>query len=59
VSWEVHWTNRALKDLRRLDRSLRESILDAVDRFSETGEGDIRRLHGKQKELYRLRARPW
>ncbi len=50
---------RALKDVARLDRPMRERIVSAVERFAETGMGDVRRLRGKEQEIYRLRVGEW
>jgi mRNA interferase RelE/StbE len=50
---------RALKDVARLDRPMRERIVAAVERFAETGMGDVRRLRGKEQEIYRLRVGEW
>ena len=50
---------RALKDVARLDRPMRERIVAAVERFAETGMGDVRLLRGKEQEIYRLRVGEW
>ncbi len=44
MSWRVRWSDEALKDMRRIDRPTRQRILNALDRFVETGQGDIVRL---------------
>ena len=36
---------------------MRERIVAAVERFAETGMGDVRRLRGKEQEIYRLRIK--
>jgi mRNA interferase RelE/StbE len=59
VSWTLEWTERALKDLARLDKRTRERIVAAVERLAATGEGDVRRLHGRDRDLYRLRVGEW
>ena len=59
MSWRAEWTQRALKDVARLDRPMRERIVAAVERFAETGMGDVRRLRGKEQEIYRLRVGEW
>ncbi len=59
MSWGAEWTQRALKDVARLDRPMRERIVAAVERFAETGMGDVRRLRGKEQEIYRLRVGEW
>ncbi len=35
---------------------MRERIVAAVERLAETGMGDVRRLRGKEQEIYRLRV---
>ena len=59
MSWRAEWTQRAVKDVARLDRPMRERIVAAVERFAETGMGDVRRLRGKEQEIYRLRVGEW
>jgi len=46
---------RAVKDLRRLDKRNAGRILKAIERFAETGHGDVKALVGKPGE-YRIRA---
>ena len=54
----IEFTGSARRDLRRLDRAVAARILSALERFAETGEGDITRLHGTSDEL-RLRVGDW
>lgn len=54
----VEWTDVALSDLRRMDRSQAVRVLDAVRRFVETGHGDVRRLEAYERE-FRLRVGDW
>lgn len=42
-------------DVRRLDRETAMRIFSAILRFAETGEGDVKKLHGNAGEL-RLRV---
>jgi mRNA interferase RelE/StbE len=51
----VVWTGRARRDLRGIDRQQQKRILDAVDHFAETGEGDVKALRGDDA-AYRLRV---
>jgi mRNA interferase RelE/StbE len=53
--WEIRWTRPAEKDLRRLDSSAERRVHDAVARLAETGQGDMRRLTGRDHE-WRLRV---
>lgn len=47
----LEWSERAKKDLRRLDRRKRERVVAAARRLAGTGEGDVRRLKGRAGEL--------
>ncbi len=38
---------------------MRERIVAAVERLAETGMGDVRRLRGKEQEIYRVRVGDW
>jgi len=51
----IAWSERARADIRRLDRGDATRILTILDRFAETGHGDIKKLKGDSGEL-RLRA---
>jgi mRNA-degrading endonuclease RelE of RelBE toxin-antitoxin system len=55
VNWSIRWTRAAEKDMRRLDAVMARRVLTVVDRFAETGQGDLKRLvdHGGE---FRLRA---
>ena len=55
MSWRIEWTNRALRDVERLDRRERERVFRAVDRIAETKHGDLRLLQG-QRDTWRLRV---
>jgi mRNA interferase RelE/StbE len=57
----VDWTDRALRDVERLDRRTRERIVTAVERYAETGHGDVRHLEGPPLEGadFRLRVGDW
>lgn len=43
--------------MRRLDRALTERIIAAVQRYAESGHGDVKRLQGSSD--YRLRVGQW
>lgn len=58
MSWQLVWTARAIRDLRRLDRQVREGVVTAVEHFAETERGDVRRLTPPLSG-YRLRYRDW
>ena len=54
----IEWSPQAQIDIRKLDRAVARRILTAVDRYAETGHGDIVRLKGQGNE-YRLRVGDW
>ena len=55
---ETIFAPAARKDLNRLDRQVAGRILQAVQRYATTGQGDVRRLRGSEGEL-RLRVGDW
>ena len=60
---KIAWSERARADIRRLDRNAAMRIFEALHRFAETDEGDIKKLQGESGELrlrvgdYRVRFR--
>ena len=58
MTWILVWSDRALKDLDRLDQRTRERIVNAMERLAETGYGDLKRLRGQGRE-WRLRSGDW
>lgn len=59
MTLQIHWTDRALKDVARLDRRTRERIVVALERLAASQQGNIRRLQGSQREILRLRVGDW
>ena len=55
----VHYTDRAAKDMENLPFKDRQRVLDAVDRFAESGVGDVRALGGRWHGRFRLRSGTW
>jgi mRNA interferase RelE/StbE len=51
---KIAWSERARADIRALDRETAMRIFAALARFAESGEGDIKKLHGTTGDL-RLR----
>ena len=51
----VRWEQSALKALRSLPAEVARRIGRAVDRYTQTGQGDVRKLQGADG-LYRLRV---
>ena len=52
---KILWSEGARADVRRLDRDTAMRIFAALQRFAESGEGDIKMLKGQSGEL-RLRV---
>lgn len=59
MNLRIEWAPRAQRDLARLDRPTRERVVAAVLRLSETRQGDVVKLTGKQPPEYRLRVGGW
>lgn len=59
MSRQVAWTKRALGATSRLDRPTRERIVQKIEDFAATGQGDVKRLKGQFEGLYRLRVGLW
>jgi mRNA interferase RelE/StbE len=59
MSWPVVLTPSAQRDLRRLDPPIAKRILEALARFADTGQGDLRRISGSYLQEWRLRVGDW
>ena len=59
MSWRLEWGPKALRDLKRLDRSDRDRIVSGVLKFAQTMQGDVLKLAGKHPPEYRLRVGGW
>ena len=59
MSLRVVWRSPALRELRRLDPPDQRRVIDAVERFAQNGEGDVRRLVGISPPQHRLRLGGW
>ena len=57
--WDLNFEGRADKDLGRLDKKLRQRVLDAVDDLAENPEenSNLRKLKGRSE--HRLRVGEW
>jgi hypothetical protein len=53
---EVEWTETALEDMAALDKGIARRIKHAVERFADTGAGNVKRLQGIDPPEYRLRV---
>jgi mRNA interferase RelE/StbE len=51
----IAWSERARADVRRIDRNTAMRIFTAIQRFAESGEGDVKELKGAPGE-FRLRV---
>lgn len=54
--FEVRWSPRSRRDLKRLDRPAQGRVVDAMEHFARTGEGDVVRLVDVAPPEYRLRV---
>jgi mRNA-degrading endonuclease RelE of RelBE toxin-antitoxin system len=50
----IVWTDAAKADVRRIDRDTAMRILNALDRFVHTGEGDVKALQGRDELRLRV-----
>jgi len=55
VRRKIAWKEQARNDLRAIDRATALQILHGLDRFSATGEGDVKRLQNIEPPEFRLR----
>ena len=53
---KIDWRDQARNDLRSIDRISALQILHGLDRFSATGEGDVKRLQDVNPPEFRLRV---
>ena len=56
MSRRLGWTSRALKEAGRLDRQALARVRASLDRFVESGHGDIVKLQDVEPPEYRLRV---
>jgi mRNA interferase RelE/StbE len=53
---EVEWTGTAVEDMAALDKGIARRVKQAVERFPDTGSGNVKRLQGIEPPEYRLRV---
>ena len=53
---EVEWTETALTDMAGLDKDIARRVKQSVERFAETGAGNVKRLHDINPPEFRLRV---
>lgn len=56
---EIEWTEPALKDLATIDKRIARRIKQAVERFAQSGAGNVKRLQGIHPPEFRLRSGDW
>jgi len=56
MTLRVDWLPRAERDGRKLDKIMRDRIRSAIERFAETGHGDVKPLLGELAGEWRLRV---
>lgn len=59
MKYDIEWTRRALRVVRRLDKTIWSRVADAIQLFAETGHGDIKKLLTCGVVQYRLRVCTW
>jgi len=58
VKLAVTWRSPARRELRRLEPQVQRRVVAAIERFAETGHGDVVRLTDVRPPQYRLRTGP-
>jgi mRNA interferase RelE/StbE len=58
LTWRLEFSERAGRDLRRLDRSVAVRVVLAIERLAANQGGDVRRLRG-ERDVWRLRVGDW
>ena len=59
MKWHVRWQPAARRDLSRLDAQVRGRILEAVEHYAATGQGNVIRLQDVRPPEWRLRVGGW
>lgn len=62
MTWEpkrLAFAPRALRDIRKLDPQTKTRIIEALQKFAETGYGDVRQIRGEKPLKWRLRVGSW
>ncbi len=53
---EIEWTETALTDMAGLDKGIARRVKQSVQRFAETGAGNVKRLQDITPPEFRLRV---
>ena len=55
----IEWTEAALEDMAAPDKGIARRAKQTVERFAETGAGNVKRLQGVVPPEFRLRVGDW
>ena len=59
MKWELRWSNCAIKDIKKLDESVKKTVWESLNSLVQQPESaDIKKLKGTPSE-YRLRIGDW
>ncbi len=53
---QIEWSEPSLEDMAALDKGTARRVRQAVERFVETGAGNVKKLQGIEPPEYRLRV---
>ncbi len=53
---EIEWTETALADITGLDKGIARRVKQSIERFAETGAGNVKRLQNIHPPEFRLRV---
>ena len=53
---QIEWTDVSVEDMAALDKGIARRVKQTVERFAETGAGNIKKLQGIDPPEYRLRV---
>lgn len=56
--WHITWARHARRDMRNLDKPVRERLLAAIHLLAETNRGDVAKLRDGSGD-WRLRVGDW
>jgi mRNA-degrading endonuclease RelE of RelBE toxin-antitoxin system len=59
MSTSLEWTPHALRDLKKLDVALRGRIVEALERYAQSGVGNVVQLTAIEPPEHRLRVGDW
>ena len=55
---QLRWNRQAAADLAHLPGQRQDRVLAALKRLADTGQGDVKKLHGRQNQ-WQLRVGDW